>query len=225
MTQEEYQNDSLPISSTEVDKKPMTEQTTASPIMNILPNGSAGNGDGYGGMGALASILPIALLAPLLSGINRNGTSTGLADIQTLTDLGSVRKDIGDSKFELMKATNDQSMTFLQRAFEAEKAGMTAGFEAKLETLKAVNLLDNKIDRRTEVLERMIENLDRSLGGKLADANVANLQGTVSILKDQIAGMTASNNTNAVISALKGVTCTSLDSCGCGSIVPSSKKA
>lgn len=140
-----------PYSATNSVKKIMTEQTTASPIMNILPNGGAGRDDGYGGMGALASILPIALLAPLLTGrgFGRDGEGSGRnLEAVIAEQVGDIRHDLGESTVSNLKET-----------FHAEKDAIIAGFKAQLETEKAINKIENKIGECCEEEQKAIAHL------------------------------------------------------------------
>lgn len=158
MTTEEYENDSLPIASREVETKHMTEQTTASPIMNILPNGSGGGcdgGHGYGGMEALAGILPIALLAPLLTGrgFGRDGGEGGGSRIE-LAELAAIRHDIGESTVANLKESFQAAKDGIVAGFDAKIAGIEAKFETKVEGEKVLNALENKINHCCEETQK-----------------------------------------------------------------------
>lgn len=195
-------------------EKIMSENSNASPaITNVMP---AGVGDNYGGMGALAGILPIALLAPLL-GLNR-GAGVGEGAIN-LAELGAVRRDVGDAKSDLRESIGRVSENFLNRAFEAEKAGIESKFTAQIETLKAVNNLDNKIDRTREILERMIDNIGTKLSDNFTKLSLDQANATIGALKEQVSSMNANASTNAIVSALKAVTCSAVTDCGCGGVV------
>ncbi len=138
-----------------VHHKHMSEQTTASPIMNILPNGSDNGGNGYGLEGALAGILPLAFLAPLLRGFGNNEGNGRNLEAVIAEQVGDLRHDIGETAIQGLK-----------QAFEADKDALRAGFEAKIGTLEAINKIDNKIEECCEETQNKFFEIQKSMDEK-----------------------------------------------------------
>ncbi len=110
----------------------------ASPVINNIPSGEGCNG-GHGydnGLGALAGILPIALLAPLLTGRGFGREEGGGRALEGVIaeQVGNLRHDIGES-----------TVSTLKESFQAALDATKAGFEAKVSALQATNSIENKI--------------------------------------------------------------------------------
>lgn len=133
----------------------------ASPVINNIPDGGGCQGNHSNGMEALAGILPIALLAPLLSGRGFGGRDGGDGGGRTLEgvvaeQVGNLRHDIGESTIQNLKESFHASETALAAAFEAKMEGMKAAFEAKLEGEKVINHVDNKINECCEETQKAL---------------------------------------------------------------------
>lgn len=139
-----------------VEKKNMSEQSYASPIINNIPDG---DGNRNGGMeGALAGILPLAFLAPLLKGFN--GENNGGRNIEAVIaeQLGNLRKDVSDS-----------TVNGLKQSFQAEKDAIIAGFKAQLETEKAINKIENKIGECCEETSNKLFAIEKTMDNKFCE--------------------------------------------------------
>lgn len=178
-------------------QKDMTEQSYASPIINNIPDGGRDNNDG---MGALAGILPIALLAPLLGLNRRDGEGRNLEAV-IAEQMGDLRHEIGET-----------AIAGLKQAFEADKDALRAGFKAEIETLKVANQLENKIDFKVGEVMKEVGFMKSSMDNKFCElehqvergfAHVAEreLKEEITELKESISARNAAD-TNGLLAQL-----------------------
>ncbi len=85
------------------------------------------------------------------------GNDWGLYSLHnTLSD---ARADIRDVEADIKESVNNLTIASLKQSFDAERSALVAGFESKFETLRAENRLDNKIEARSNALERQLERI------------------------------------------------------------------
>lgn len=159
----------------------------ASPVINNIPDG----GGNDGGLGALAGILPIALLAPLLGlgrGFGRGGEGEGRNFEAVIAEqVGDVRHEIGEAVSSLKSEICD-----------SEKEAIKAGFEARLEAKESKFDLSNKIDCKVGEVEKSVEfmrvdmdkqfcHVERMLDEKFTRLEIAHKNEEIQSLKARIA--------------------------------------
>lgn len=159
----------------EVEKEYMKEASNGSPIINMVPDGGRDGGSGL--EGALAGVLPLALLAPLFRGGFGGNENGGGRNIEAVIaeQIGDLRHDIGEN-----------AISTLKQAFEADKDALKAGFEAKIGTLEAVNKIDNKISQMEESTQNKFFQLEKTVDNKFSELSHQVEKGFAKVTEDEL---------------------------------------
>lgn len=88
-----------------------------------------------------------------------DGYGGGWAFSSLHNTLADARADIRDVEADVKETINNLTIASLKQSFDAERSALVSGFEAKFQVMQSENRLDNKIEARSNVLERLIERL------------------------------------------------------------------
>lgn len=176
-------------------QKSMSEQSTGSPIINMVPDGGrSGNGDAFGGMGAMATMFPMLAMLGLLGGRgfgNGFGGGDGFGGGRALEaviaeQIGDVRHDIGAEAIASLKESFAADKDAIRAGFAAELAGVKAGLESKLETERAINKIDEHITESTEHTGNKLFAIEKSMDDKFCGLKEEMLKGFASVKEREI---------------------------------------
>lgn len=150
----------------------MKEASNGSPIINMVPDGG-GRDNGYGLEGALAGILPLAFLAPLLKG--GFGGNEGGRNIEAVIadQVGNLRHDVAVSEIASLKQAFEADKDAVRAGFDAKIAGL----EAKLETERAVAKLEGKIGECCEQTGNKLFAIEKTMDDKFCGMKAEMLKG------------------------------------------------
>lgn len=135
----------------------------------ITENVESTGGGGFGGNGILGMIALLAVLRGNLFGGNVEGAGSNLAEMQN--QLGSIRAEIGDAKFNQVSTTLNQTIGLLSDINNGRMENMSGLLTQSAMLQQSINDIGNGICSSTFALTRQIDQSTASTNAAIGAVN------------------------------------------------------